>query len=143
MNKKDKVREYLELMKDKQQFNLISVAAALRVDTKDVSNVVQELKANGVVTGEVMPGSKYMTYTVVGNIKAAIRLKQDPAPSIKPPYIPPAMRNIKPEFDDRLHKTVRKAPAKRRSPFVMAIDAEIKSLELKVKNLRQVRKEFE
>jgi len=133
MTKKDKVREYLETLNDKAQFNLQSVAGTLGVDVKDVSNVVRELKELGIVTGEVKPGTKRMTYTVVGNVKAAVALKTTNT-SFKP------KANV---TGTSVISAPQKARAKRRSPFVMAIDTEIKSLEDRICLLRKTRKEFE
>ena len=135
MSKKERVRQHIESMQDGARFNIASVAGYLKVTSKDVSNVIAELKRDGIVTGEVVSPHKYMTYTLVKNVQNAVKLKQavkppnqDPAPSIKPPHIPPAMR---------------KAPAKRRSPFIMAIDSEIKRMEQRIVLLRKTRREFE
>ena len=102
----------------------------MKVDVKDVSNVVKDLKALGIVTGEVKPGTRRMTYTVVGNIKAAVALKTPAPKPSRPKGDNPAALPSKPR-------------AKRRTPFVMAIDAEIKRMEDRICLLRKTRKEFE
>ena len=151
MSKKERVRKHIESMQDGARFNVASVAGYLKVTSKDVSNVIAELKRDGIVTGEVVSPHKYMTYTLVQN---AVKLKQ--AVKLKPCNCDPAAIAAgklhsascplykEPQFDDRLHKTVtKKAPAKRRTPFVMAIDSEIKRMEQRIVLLRKTRREFE
>jgi DNA-binding Lrp family transcriptional regulator len=146
MNKKDKVREYLATLEDKAKFTLRSVAGALKVDVKDVSNVVRELKALGVVTGEVKTGDTLMTYTVVGNLKAAVTLKNFRRSPLSRPRgdVPTPSRQMRLLSPEAWVEEPRAKPrAKRRTPFVMAIDAEIKRLEERITLLRKTRKEFE
>ena len=131
MTKKDKVREYLDSLKDKDQFNIRSVAALLKVEAKDVSNALKEYTADGRIQGEVKPGDRGMTYTAIGNVKAAVALKT---------LFPKPKANV---TGTSVISAPQKARAKRRSPFVMAIDTEIKSLEDRICLLRKTRKEFE
>ena len=139
MSKKEKVRQHIETMQSGATFTVRSLAVRLSVETKDVSNVVAELKRLGIVESEVKQGNNHMTYTLVKNMREAVKLKKPILPPQAIKQDPPA----KPYADPPKLDKPRAKPAKRRTPFVMAIDAEIKALELKVKNLRSVRKEFE
>ena len=144
MSKKEKVRLHIESMRDGTRFNVASIAGTLKVTPKDVSNVIAELKSVGIVTGEVVPPHKYMTYTLIKSMQNVVALKKAVKPTpcnCDPKAIAAGMLH---SASCPLYKApAKKAPAKRRTPFIMAIDAEIKRMEQRIVTLRKTRREFE
>jgi hypothetical protein len=145
MTKKDTIREFIRSRKNGYCFSIRRAAEQAEswevkgITEKDIDNVCRELLKVSVLSREKILG--VWIYKV--NEQAAGRWfeKHPIAYERSNEVAKPA--NQEPQFDDRLHKTViKKAPAKRRTPFVMAIDAEIAALEAKIKRLHATRKEF-
>lgn len=124
INKKDQVRNHLLKMANNSTFTLSSLASDIGVSTKDVNNVTSQMVKHGVFTREV--NNKIHTYTVDSNAVALYSAEHNkkPAPVVQP--IPT--------------KPVKKA--KRRSACVMEIDNRIAELQVKISQLKLIRREF-
>lgn len=136
MTKKDTIREFIRSRKDGYCFSIKRAAEQAGsweikgITEKDIDNVCRELLKVSVLSREKILG--VWIYKV--NEQAAGRWFE------KHPIAYERSNEIsKPALD--LPAPVRK-PAKRRTPFVMAIDAEIAALEAKIKRLHATRKEF-
>jgi hypothetical protein len=136
MTKKDTIREFIRSRKDGYCFSIKRAAEQAGsweikgITEKDIDNVCRELLKVSVLSRENIAG--IWIYKV--NEQAAERWFE------KHPIAYKRSNEIsKPALD--LPAPVRK-PAKRRTPFVMAIDAEIAALEAKIKRLHATRKEF-
>ena len=134
MNKKDTVRTNILNARDGYTFSIKAMAEGCKVDEKDVSNVTMELVRAAVLSKTKSTpenGTRpYYLYSVDKNIAALwfaknpIGVSPTPRPYADPPHIPHKVKH------------------KRRTPFIIAIDAEIAGLECKIKRLNAVRKEF-
>jgi hypothetical protein len=136
MTKKDTIREFIRSRKDGYCFSIKRAAEQAEswevkgITEKDIDNVCRELLKVSVLSREKILG--IWIYKV--NEQAAGRWFE------KHPIAYERSNEIS-KLALNLPAPVRK-PAKRRSPFVMAIDAEIAALEAKIKRLHATRKEF-
>jgi len=139
MNKKDTIREFIRSRKEGYQFSIKWLAERAAhwevagITEKDIDNVCRELLEANFGGERVLDRNKnghVWVYTVNADI-ATRWFAEHPLGHIQ-------RQNAS---GQSVPAPVRKA-AKRRTPFVIAIDAEIAALEAKIKRLHATRKEF-
>lgn len=130
MYKKDAIRTYLLSLPDDSKFTVDTLAGAVNskydrkdITRKDVSNVIQILIKNGAIKHEKSNDSRHLIYIVIKNT-LALWFAKHPIGAPRKKSSPVITR------------------AKKRSPFIMSIDAEIAELNCKIKRLNGIRKEF-
>jgi len=127
ITKKEKVRKCLLNLDDRSTFTLSSIALACGVSTKDVSNVTGAMFKHGVFT-RILDGGVHI-YTADSN---AINLYMAKYPS--------GMPGENKKQVEQVVKPVKRV--KRRSACVMEIDNKISELQVKITQLKTIRREF-
>lgn len=157
ISKKAKVREWFKQAQDGTKMTINEYAIRIGVTSKDVDNVVREMKKGGAI--HIISNRDKGTptqYEVDSNLTTVFFTKY-PMGKVPVKKVPLSKRPVDPSPDEYaalppLSKAEQAANAKiapkpstrkpARSPLVMAIDHEIKELKEKIRRLEQVRKEF-
>ena len=137
MNKKDTIREFIRSRKEGYQFSIKWLAERAAnwevagITEKDIDNVCRELLEANFGGERVLDRNKnghVWVYTVNADIATRWFAEHPPRPEVRIhlPLVLPSNQSVP--------APVRKA-AKRRPPFVIAIDAEIAQLEAKNERL--------